>query len=262
MNHSGILKWTESKLLECRKLALRYFGTSMKVSHKRDQSPVTLADRKIEEYLRREIGRVFPKDGILGEEFGFTKRGADSYWVIDPIDGTRAFSRGLPSWGILAARVENGKPTVGACDLPALKTFLGAAKGSKAYERTGKEKKHFPRPKSVKSLKEAVIFHGGSSFFSRSKYRKNFERVLSRCYLERAYGDCYAYLWVLRGDADVMIDYGVKEWDLAPFAVFAENTGRVLVNFKGKPDFKGPDTIFGNPKIAKVLIGEFDGAIA
>jgi len=255
--NSSILTWTEAKLRESRKIALRYFGSALKVRLKPDRSPVTLADHKIEEYLRHEITRMFPKDGILGEEFGFTRPNAESYWVIDPIDGTRAFSRGLPSWGILAARVEKKKPVVGACDLPALGTFIGGAQGARAYERTGKTKCNFPIPSSIKSIKNAVIFHGGSSFFSRSKYKKPFEKILSDCYLERAYGDCYAYLWVLRGHADIMIDFGVKEWDLAPFAVLAENTNRVMVNFEGKRDFKGPDSIFGNPRIAKLLISKF-----
>ncbi|MBI4971579.1 MAG: hypothetical protein HZC17_07060 [Candidatus Omnitrophica bacterium] len=227
------------------------------MERKPDRSPVTMADRKIEEFLSREITRAFPKDGILGEEFGRTRKEAGSYWVIDPIDGTRAFTRGLPSWGILVARVENGKPVVGACDLPAIGTFMGAVRGGAAYERAGKVKKNFLKPRPVSNLSEAVLFHGGASFFFRSKYKKAFEGLLQQCYLERAYGDCYAYLWVLRGYADVMMDLGVKEWDLAPFAVFAETTGRVLVNFSGKSDFKGPDTIFGNPKIAKIIVKKF-----
>jgi len=248
-----VLSWIEAKLLESRKIALRYFGTALKVERKPDRSPVTMADRKIEEYLSRQIEKAFPNDGILGEEFGFTRGNSKSYWVIDPIDGTRGFTRGLPSWGILAARVEKGIPSVGACDLPALGTFMGAASGI-AYERTGKMKKSFPRSRPVSALKDTVIFHGGSSFFYKSKYKKAFENILSDCYLERAYGDCYAYLWVLRGSADVMIDFGVKEWDLATFAVMAKATGRALVNFAGKPDFKGPDTIFGNPAISKILV--------
>ena len=109
----------------------------------------------------------------------------------------------------------------------------------------------------MKNLNEAVVFHGGASFFDGSKYRKGFGKIIRSAFLERAYGDCYAYLWVLRGYADVMIDCGVKEWDLAPFSVFARNTGRVLINFKGRPDFKGPDTIFGNPSIAKILVKNF-----
>lgn len=244
---------------ECRKMALRYFTGPMKVEHKSDLSPVTLADRKIEEFLRREITRVFPKDGILGEEFGFTRESAKSYWTIDPIDGTRAFSRGLPSWGILAARVENGCPVVGACDLPVLGTFIGGTTQS-AYERTGKTKISFKKPKPVATLKQAVIFHGGSNFFIRSQYRKAFEKIVSECYLERAYGDCYAYLWVLRGHADMMLDLGVKEWDLAPFAVLAEATGRVLVNFGGKSDFKSLDTIFGEPGLARIIVSKFQSS--
>jgi len=258
MSSSDPLPWVEKKMLECRKMALSYFLKPLKVNTKKDNSPVTIADKKIEDYLRKEIGRAFPKDGILGEEKGFTRKKADAYWVIDPIDGTRAFSRGLPSWGILLARVENGIPTIGACDFPALNTTILGVRGKKPYEKIGKQKKFFPKPKKIKSLKEAIIFHGGANYFLSSKYGSQFKKMIKQCYLERAYGDCYAYLWVLRGSADVMLDKMVKEWDIAPFSVFAEGTGRVMVDFNGKPDFKGPNSIFGEPTLVKKIVSTFN----
>ncbi|MBI4397846.1 MAG: hypothetical protein HY586_01825 [Candidatus Omnitrophica bacterium] len=258
--HTETLSWLERSMAECRKIALRYFGSRLTINRKSDRSPVTIADKTIEEYLRRAIGRAFPKDGIVGEEFGTTRGSSGAYWTLDPIDGTRPFTRGLPSWGILAARVERGVPVVGACDLPALGTFLGAARGAAAFERTKNVQSAFPRPRRFTSLKEAVIFHGGASFFFQAGYGKQFERIVSNCYLERAYGDCYAYLWALRGHADIMMDYGVHEWDLAPFAVMAGSTGRVLVNFKGQSDFKGPDTLFGSSSAVKLLLKNFSSS--
>ncbi len=249
--------WLENLLLRSRKIALGYFQKSIKVSRKADRSPVTLADKEIEKFLRKEIAKKFPDNGILGEETGFSGKNKKTYWVIDPIDGTRAFSRGLPSWGILIAKVENRKVVVGACDFPVIQTSIIAVRGKGAYEKVGNKKTKFKNAKPINFLKDAVLFHGGASFFLSSNYAKPFQKVMKQCYLERAYGDCFAYLWVLRGQADLVLEKGVKEWDMAPFSIFASETGRVLVDFKGVSNFKGPNTIFGSPKLVKQVVSSF-----
>ncbi len=248
------LAWAESKLRECRRMALRYFQTRLRVERKPDRTPVTVADRKIEEYLRRELARAFPKDAIVGEEFGAPSQRGSSFWTIDPIDGTRAFSRGLPSWGILLGRVEHGKAVLGVCDFPALSTFVGVGPRTPAYERQRGQQVALPRARGVRSLSQAVIFHGGSSWWLSTRYASGFRRLVRACFLERAYGDCYAYLWVLRGNADAMLDYGVKIWDLVPFAALASATGRVLVDFSGRPSFAGPESILAHPALARAIV--------
>jgi len=247
------LAWAEAKTRECRKIALRYFGTRLRVERKADRSPVTIADRTIEEHLRRELARAFPSEAVVGEEFGSPQSLGSSYWTIDPIDGTRAFSRGLPSWGMLIAWVERGEPTVGACDLPVLKTFFGAGRGV-AYERSDGRRKALPLAREPSALADTVLFHGGSSWWLTHRLASGFKRLVQSCFLERAYGDCYAYLWVFRNHVDAMIDYGVKIWDIAPFASMAKATGRVLVNFSGKPDFIGPETILAPPSLARLIV--------
>ena len=108
------LGWARAALMEQRRTALRYFGGKLRVMRKADRSPVTVADRLIEERLRRELARAFPGDVIVGEEFGRPANPGSTYWTVDPIDGTRAFSRGLPSWGMLIGFVERGRPVMGA----------------------------------------------------------------------------------------------------------------------------------------------------
>ena len=249
------LAWAEALLRRHRPLALRYFHdrSSLHVERKADQSPVTRADRALEERFRRAIERAFPDDGILGEEFGRTRPGASAYWTVDPIDGTRAFSRGLPSWGMLLSRVERGVPVLGACDFPASATFVGASAHTAAYERIGRQRRLLPRARPVRRLSEAVIFHGGQRWW-RPPYAAGMARLVRTCYLERTYGDCYAYLWVLRGGADAVIDFGVKAWDMAPFAALARATGRVLTNGTGRPSFSGPDTIFAHPSLQRLIV--------
>lgn len=253
-NGARQLHWVIREVLRCRPVALRYFrSASLHVDRKADLSPVTEADRRIEERLRRAIGRTWPGETILGEEFGRSGRAEETYWTIDPIDGTRAFSRGLPSWGIMVGRVERGVATLGVVDYPAIGTTIAVAPGIRAHEQTGGHRKPFQRPRRVASLREAAIFHGGLRWWDVPKYIRNFQQIIKASYLERAYGDCYGYLWVLRGRADAMIDYGVKSWDLVPFAAMARSTGHLLCDFSGRPSFSGPETIMAHPTFARLL---------
>ena len=248
-----LLRWVEREVRRCAPIALRYFRSSgLRVERKPDQSPVTQADRRIEERLRRALRRAHPGESILGEEFGRTGAG-ETYWTIDPIDGTRAFSRGLPSWGILVGRVERGRATLGVCHFPAIGATVAVAPGVKAYERTKAGVILLPRPRPIFLLSEAVVFHGGLRWWRSTRYVAGFLRLLRTTYLERAYGDCYGYLWCLRGYADAVLDYGVKPWDLVPLAALAQATGRVLVDFSNRSSFTGPDSIMASARLAHLI---------
>ena len=254
-NQRTLLSAIEREVHRCRPTALRYFRSpSLRVERKADHSPVTQADRAIEERLRNALARIAPGESILGEEFGRSGRALDTYWTIDPIDGTRAFSRGLPSWGIMVGRVERGRATLGVVDFPAIGTTLGVARGLAAYERTTGAPIPLSRPRRAPSLNQAVIFHGGVRWWKPTRFYRNFTRLVQACYLERAYGDCYGYLWVLRGAADAVLDYGVKPWDMVPFAALAASTGRALTDFSGRPSFSGPETIMGHPAFVKHIV--------
>jgi histidinol-phosphatase len=248
----SLLAWLEREVLRCRPIALRHFrSSSLRVERKPDRSPVTAADRAIEARLRRLLERGCPGEPIVGEEFGRSGPPGSTYWTIDPIDGTRAFSRGLPSWGIMVGRVERGRATLGICDFPAIGVTIAAAAGVGAYERAGGQPVPLPRPRPVRSLNDAVIFHGGAHWWKPTRFARGFSRLTGGCYLERAYGDCYGYLWAFRGGADAVIDYGVKLWDMVPLAALASATGRALVDCSGRPSFTGPDTIMAQPAFAR-----------
>lgn len=251
----NVLAWIEREVHRCRSIALRYFRSpSLRIERKPDRSPVTAADRILEEQLRRVLQRYCPGEPVIGEEFGRTGSLGSTYWTIDPIDGTRAFSRGLPSWGILVGRVERGSATLGLCDFPAIDVTIGVAPGVRAYERVRGRVSPLPRVRLVRSIEDAVIFHGGSRWWQRTLFAKGFERLVRACYLERAYGDCYGYLWALRGHADAVVEYGVKVWDLVPLAALAHATGRVLVNCSGEASVTGPDSIMAHPAFARLIV--------
>jgi fructose-1,6-bisphosphatase/inositol monophosphatase family enzyme len=254
------LSWVNEKVNACRKIALAYFGKPMKVQRKADRSPVTIVDCKIEEFLRREITKAFPQEAIIGEEFGSKTVEGKTFWTIDPIDGTRAFSRGLPSWGTLVGFVKDGKPVLGVCDFPSANTRLCVGERSSAYEESNGARKLLLKASPAPALSDSVVFHGGSSWWFESPYAEGFRKIACSCFLERAYGDCYAYLWLFRGCADVMLDYGVKIWDLAPFAALARSTGRVMLNCFGKVSFTGPGTILSDPAFAKKIARIIDNS--
>ena len=254
-NQRQLLAWVEREVARCRPIALRYFRSStLQVTRKADDSPVTEADRGVEERLRRALAHTFPGETIVGEEFGRSGVDAQTYWIIDPIDGTRAFSRGLPTWAIMVGRVERGRAVLGLCDFPALGVTMGVAPGVAAYQRVGRRVSRFPRPRPVRTLSELVLLHGGLRWWWTSRYAEGFVRLTRQCYLERAYGDCYGYLWALRGGVDAVIDYGVKPWDLVPLAALARATGRVLTDVSGHDSFTGPDAIFASPTVARLIV--------
>ena len=250
------LAWAEATLRQAGGLALRYFASGVAVERKADRSPVTVADRAIETFLRRKLERAFPGERIVGEEFGASSAMPDggSCWTIDPIDGTRAFTRGLPSWGILLGRVEQGRAVLAACEFPVVDAFLGVAPGIPAYERRDGRRILLRRVRRPPTLSDAVLFHGGSGWWLGTTYQHGFARLVRGCFLERAYGDCYGYLWLFRGRADAMLDYGVKLWDLVPFAALARATGRVMTDFAGHPSFTGPETILAHPSLARRIV--------
>ncbi|MBI4598525.1 MAG: hypothetical protein HY737_09025 [Candidatus Omnitrophica bacterium] len=259
-NQHALLRAVEREVRRCRPLALRYFRSAgLRIERKADASPVTAADRAVEEYLRAALAKRCPGESIVGEEFGGEPPSHGTYWLIDPIDGTRAFSSGLPSWGILVAHVERGRPTLGVCDFPIAGATLAVAPGVRAYERGRGSPQPLPRPRAVHTLSDAVIFHGGAGWWQRTRYDRGFRRLIASCYLERAYGDCYGYLWALRAHADAVIDCGVKPYDIAPWCALAAATGRVLVNFKNQPSFAGPDSIMAAPALATLISATLRG---
>ncbi|OGX37262.1 MAG: hypothetical protein A3C53_05120 [Omnitrophica WOR_2 bacterium RIFCSPHIGHO2_02_FULL_68_15] len=249
-----LLAWVERQVDACRPVALRWFRSSgLAVRRKPDGSPVTAADRAIEERLRRAIARAHPGERIVGEEYGDSGRGESTYWTIDPIDGTRAFSRGLPSWGIMVGRVERGVPVLGVVDYPAIGARLVVAPGVPAGERVGRRLTRFPRVSAAPRLADAVVFHGGTRWWAATPYRNRFSRLLTTCYLERAYGDCYGFLLAFRGGADAVLEYGVKPWDLVPLAAAARATGWAFGDCAGRPTFLGPELVMAKPGLLPAI---------
>jgi histidinol-phosphatase len=236
---------------EAGRIVLSHFQTSLQVETKQDKSPVTIADKQSEEALRNLMAKHTPGYGIIGEEFGTQAGSADREWVIDPIDGTKAFIHGVPLFGTLLALLENGRPIVGVVSLPALGHVMAATLGggctldNKACQVS-----------SVEKLEEALILDGSVTTMERLGYGPAWATMRSRAKLHRGWGDCYGHFLVASGRAEVMADPIVSIWDVAPFAVILPEAGGSFSAFGGKAVITEQSGISSNGRFhAEIVAG-------
>jgi len=215
-----------------RTAILPFFRAPHRVENKRTDSfdPVTEADRASEQRMRQLIEAGFPDHGIYGEEFG-EKAGASGYqWILDPIDGTRAFIAGLPLWGVLIGLYHEGAPLIGVMDQPYLdERYRGWMSGANATARgVTREIKTTPRS----SLAECILSTTDSHLF-RGAEAEAFERVRRAARLARYGCDCYAYCMLASGTMDCVIESGLKPFDIAALIPIVTGAGGGVCNWQG-----------------------------
>lgn len=217
----------------------------VEVETKGDGSPVTIADRRAEALARDWIGRRFPRDGILGEEMGLDRPDARRRWILDPIDGTKAFIRGVPLWGTLIAVAEGDEVLAGAAYFPAMNELVAAAPGEGCWWNDSRA-----RVSDVASLAEATVLTTDDRFPERANRRERWIGLALEAAVARTWGDCYGYLLVATGRAEVMVDDVVAPWDAAAFAPILHEAGGVLTDWKGVVTPFGGDLIATNSALA------------
>jgi histidinol-phosphatase len=228
------------------RLALRYFETvaDCKVEWKKDQSPVTGADREGEALLRKALLGRFPDDGFLGEEHG-EKPGASGFrWVIDPIDGTRNFVRGIPIWATLVGLEYKGEQIAGIADVPTLRHTYRALRGDGAYRNECRI-----RVSDVASLSESLLFYSSLSWFRQAGRLDDFLRLAGRTQRQRGFGDFYGFVLVAQGSGELMIEHGVHVWDVAAIRPLVEEAGGKFSNWDGAADVHRPDVLVTNGRL-------------
>jgi myo-inositol-1(or 4)-monophosphatase len=192
--------------------------------------PVTEADRAGEAAIRQLIKRSFPDHGIVGEEFGREREDAEYVWVLDPIDGTRAFIAGLPTWGTLIGLTRNGVPCFGMMHQPFTgERFFGGG-GSATFRGPGGERKLQTR--RCASLMEATLATTSPKLFSGDSLRA-YDRVESVARLTRYGCDCYAYSMVAAGHIDLVIESGLKPYDIVALIPIIEGAGGIVTSWDG-----------------------------
>jgi histidinol-phosphatase len=229
-------------------IALRHFRTELKVERKADLSPVTAADRDCERRIAEILRDAFPDYGILGEEFG--EQGADGpKWIVDPIDGTKSFIRGIPFFATLIGLEEDGEITTGVVYAPAADDLLYAQKGHGAFDSNGPL-----RVSEIDRLGESMLVFGGPSVLRRTGYWGAYERLVDASARQRGYGDYFGYTFVMRGRAEAMIDVDLKPWDLAALKVIVEEAGGRFTDFDGRPSIHGGSAVASNGRIHDELL--------
>ncbi|HEY6865807.1 MAG TPA: inositol monophosphatase family protein, partial [Candidatus Eisenbacteria bacterium] len=225
--------------------ALRRFRVAIAVETKADGTPVTAADRAAERAARAVIERHFPADGILGEEDGLVRPDSPRRWIVDPIDGTKSFVRGVPLWGSLVALVERGHVIAGAAHYAALGESVSAARGEGCWSGN-----HRCAVSAVRGLARATVLTTDVTFARKPARREDWWRLADRAALARSWGDCYGYLLVATGRAEVMVDPVMAPWDVAAVSVIVEEAGGVFTDWEGHPSGLGTSAIATNRGVA------------
>jgi histidinol-phosphatase len=219
--------------------ALVHFKPTIDVESKADGSPVTVADRGAERAAREWLAARFPGDGIVGEEFPETSPGATRRWLLDPVDGTKTFIRGVPLWGTLVAVCEGDRVLAGAAYFPALGEMLVAGLGAGCLWNGTRAS-----VSAVSDVSAATVLTTNERFTVNPARRQGWERLASGAALSRSWGDCYGYLLVATGRAEAMLDARVAAWDTAGLCCCITEAGGVFTDWDGTP---GP---FGGSAIA------------
>lgn len=237
-----------------RDVALASFQTEgLTFERKADGSPVTPADREIESLIRDRIRSAFPLDAVCGEEFGPTQGSSGYTWVIDPIDGTRAFVRGVPTFGVLIGLEHMGRVVAGVADYPALWERLYASAGGGAWgeNRGGIRRVAVSR---TADLTEAVVETTHAKRFLRLGLWPTYERLCRSAFRTRGWSDAYAFNLVATGRVDAAVALGVSAWDIAPFVCIIEEAGGVMTDWTGQRTLQGSMFVCGNQPLHASLL--------
>jgi histidinol phosphatase-like enzyme (inositol monophosphatase family) len=214
-----------------------YRQPSVAVQIKSDQSPVTIADRGAEELLRNMIAKRYPSHGIVGEELGSERADAEFVWVLDPIDGTKAFITGVPLWGTLIALLHQGQPILGCIHQPILAQLLmGDGKTTTFNGRT-------VRCRATARVEESTLLTSDPLSPGKHQNGAAYEALAQRARLVRTWGDCYGYMLVATGWADIALDPIMNPWDIAALVPIIRGAGGVITDWQGGAAYPAPSTV-------------------
>jgi len=221
-----------------------YFRSeALDVQTKEDRTIVTRADREAEELLRREIEREFPDHGIIGEEFGNVRTDAEYVWVLDPIDGTISFAAGVPLFGTLLGLLKNGEPVVGCIHQPILNILcLGDNHTTTVNDNPC-------RIRPCPSIPDATLLITDPGLAEQHQNYASFESLRREVNTFRTWGDCFAYLQLITGRADIAIDPIMNPWDLLPLVPVVQGAGAVFTSWDGSDVTKATSCVAAGPDI-------------
>jgi len=224
------LSFALSVCAEVSSIALDYFSKGVDVVTKEDGSPVTKADKEVEAMIREAIAKRFPEDHILGEESGATSSTTkkERKWIIDPIDGTYNFARGIGIWSTLLALEVQSQVVLGVVSAPAMGEHFHAVLGGGAF-KNGKP----IHVSEIDKVEHSLFNFGGPNRIEAAGLWPNLQEVVKRSERQRGFGDYLGFSLVFEGKAEAMLEVGVKPWDLAPMKIIVEEAGGSFIDLSG-----------------------------
>jgi histidinol-phosphatase len=232
----------------------RFGAVDLHVDTKPDLTPVTDADRSVEADLRRALANARPHDAVVGEEYGGTTEFAGRQWVIDPIDGTKNFVRGVPVWATLVALLDDGVPVAGVVSAPALQRRWWAADGHGAHVGVGHAPARPLRVSAVAELAAASLSFSSLSGWAALGVRDKFIDLTDAVWRVRGYGDFLSYCLVAEGAVDIAAEPEVSVWDLAPLDILVREAGGTFTSLAGVAGPHGGSAVATNGRLHDVVL--------
>jgi histidinol-phosphatase len=243
----------------------RFRALDLHVTAKPDLTPVSDADQAIEKALRATLGRTRPRDGVLGEEYGHTEAAAGPgprQWIIDPIDGTKNFIRGVPIWGTLIALVDGDQPVVGLVSAPALSRRWWAARGHGAFAGRHTAAATAIRVSNVRRLADASFCYSSLDGWEQTGRLDAMLGIMRSVWRSRAYGDFYGYMLLAEGALDIMVEPELSLWDLAALVPIVTEAGGTFTDLAGRPGPGGGSAVATNGPLHSDILERLTAPLA
>jgi histidinol-phosphatase len=235
----------------------RFRALDLRIDTKPDMTPVSDADRTVEEAIRSTLGRARPRDAMLGEEFGQSGGtvGGSRRWVVDPIDGTKNYIRGVPVWATLIALLDGDEPVAGLVSAPALGRRWWAAKGSGAF--TGRQRSSATpiRVSGISRLADASLSYSSLTGWEEGGRLGGFLDLTRQVWRTRGFGDFYSYVLLAEGAVDIAAEPEVSLWDLAALVPIVTEAGGEFTDLAGRPGPAGGSAVATNGKLHEDVLG-------
>jgi histidinol-phosphatase len=237
------------------RISMRHFRRDLRIDRKPDRTFVTQADTAIEKALRERIAQRYPTHGVLAEELGDRMANHETRWIIDPIDATHSYMRGVPVFATLIALERAGVLEVGVMSAPAMHERWHAVRGSGAWSGTRRL-----RVSQVERLEDAQVFYASRSGFAGAGKERGFDAVIRTAWRDRGFGDFWGYALVAEGAGEVMMEPELYSWDLAAPLILVEEAGGRLTDFNGRRTYAGGNAVATNGRLHEAILEKLNGA--
>ncbi len=254
LNYRSYLDFLTETAFLAGRITLAHFQTGVKAESKADNTPVTLADRQSEEFIRRRIESSYPGSAIVGEEFGaHGSTSASMRFIIDPIDGTKAFTRGVPLYAVLLGLEIEGAIVAGAAYFPGLDEMLCAANGEGCFLNSRRA-----HVSPVTDLSKAYLLTTDWGGFHKANKAKRVEQLINSVFYRGGWSDAYAFNLVATNRAEIAIEPRMEIWDCGPFPVILQEAGGYFGDWQGKTTIYGGEAVACSQELLPIVLNSLN----